>query len=94
LYKLLKNTDKFVMDDTANTALKELKNMLSSAPVWAAPIPSEPTFLYLAASNGFIGMVIVVERKEEENAYGFQLPVYYVSEVLTGSKHRYPHFRI
>jgi hypothetical protein len=48
-------------------------------------------FLYLAASNRVISIIIVVERQEEGHKYGVQRPVYYVSEVLTESKQRYPH---
>ncbi|XP_051212016.1 uncharacterized protein [Lolium perenne] len=93
LYKLLKKADNFVWDETADKALQELKRILSSAPVLAAPTPSEPMFLYLATSNKVISIVIVVERQEEEHEYGVQRPVYYVSEVLTESKQRYPHFQ-
>ncbi len=50
-------------------------------------------FLYLATTNWVISIVIVVERKEEAHEYGVQRPVYYVSEVLTESKQRYPHFQ-
>src|SRR5215210_319868 len=49
--------------------------------------------LYLAASNKVISIVIVVERKEEGHEYGVQRPVYYIREVLTESKQRYPHFQ-
>src|SRR5215210_9004180 len=49
--------------------------------------------LYLAASNRVISIVIVVERKEEGHEYGVQRPVYYISEVLTESKQRYPQFQ-
>jgi hypothetical protein len=35
----------------------------------------------------------MVERKEELQEYGVQRPVYYVSEVLTESKQRYPHYQ-
>ena len=48
--------------------------------------------LYLAASK-VISFVIVVERKEEGHEYGVQRHVYYISEVLTESKQRYPHFQ-
>ena len=37
-------------------------------------------FLYLAASNRVISIVIVADRKEEGYEYGVQRPVYYVSE--------------
>src|SRR4051794_40049733 len=49
--------------------------------------------LYLAATNRVISTVIVVERQEEGHEYGVQRPVYYVSEALTESKQRYPHFQ-
>src|SRR3954463_7580155 len=93
LYKLLRKADKFVWDETADAALQELKRVLSSAPILAAPIASQPMLLYLAATNRVISIVIVVERQEEGHKYGVQRPVYYVSEVLTESKQRYPHFQ-
>ena len=93
LYKLLKKTDKFVWDDAADSALQELKRILSSAPILAAPIESEPMLLYVSASNRVISIVIVVERKEEGYEYGVQRPIYYVSEVLMESKQRYLHFQ-
>src|SRR4051812_11991289 len=47
LYKLLKKAEKFVWDDAADVALQELKRILSSAPILAAPTESENMFLYL-----------------------------------------------
>ena len=93
LYKLLKKTDKFVWDDAADAALRGLKEILTSPPILAAPEESEPMLLYLAATNRVISLVIVVERKEEGHEYDVQRPVYYISEVLTESKQRYPHFQ-
>jgi hypothetical protein len=63
--------------------LKDLKRVLSTAPVLAAPEDQEPMLLYMAATNRVISIVIVVERKEEAQEYNVQRPVYYVSEVLT-----------
>jgi hypothetical protein len=48
----------------------------------------------MAATNRVVSIVIVVERKEEAHEYGVQRPVYYVSEVLTESKQRYPHYQM
>ena len=93
LYKLLKKIDKFLWDDAADAALQGLKEIFSSPPILASPEESEPMLLYLAASNKVISLVIVVERKEEGYEYGVQRPVYYISEVLTESKQRYPHFQ-
>ena len=93
LYRLLKKTDKFVWTDEADAALKELKRMLSSPSILAAPEVQEPMLLYLAATNRVVSIVIMVERKEEAQALVVQRPVYYVSEVLTDSKQRYPHYQ-
>ena len=37
-----------------------------------------------------VSTAIVVERPEEGHAYGVQRPVYFISEVLSESKLRYP----
>jgi hypothetical protein len=73
--------------------LKDLKRVLSTAPVLAASKDQEPMLLYMMATNRVISIIIVVERKEEVQEYGVQRPVYYVSEVLTESKQRYPHYQ-
>jgi hypothetical protein len=81
LYKLMKNSDEFVWTDEADAMLKDLKRVLSTAPVPAAPEDQEPMLLYMAATNRVVIIVIVVECKEEAQEYGVQRPVYYVSEV-------------
>ena len=93
MYKLLKKADKFMWTDEADAALKQLKVILSSAPILAAPEPGEPLLIYMAATNRVISIVVVVERKEPGYEHGVQRPVYYVSEVLTESKQRYPHYQ-
>ena len=47
--------------------------------------------LYIVATSTVISAAIVVERKEEGRMYKVQRPVYYISEVLSESKIRYPH---
>src|SRR3954470_1436102 len=93
LYKLLKKAEKFTWTDEAVAALKQLKEILSSAPILAAPEPGEPLLIYMEATNRVISIVVVVERKEPGYEHGVQRPVYYVSEVLTESKQRYPHYQ-
>jgi hypothetical protein len=93
LYKLMKKSDEFVWTDEADVALKDLKRVLSTAPVLIAPEDQEPMLLYMAATNRVVSIIIVVEHKEEAQEYGVQRPVYYVSEVLTESKQRYPHYQ-
>jgi HEAT repeat protein len=62
LYKLLKKAEKFVRTDEADAALKELKMILSLAPILAAPESMEPMLIYMAATNRVISIVVVVER--------------------------------
>jgi dsDNA-binding SOS-regulon protein len=92
LYKLMKKSDKFIWTDKVDAALKDLKRVLSTTPVLVAPEDQEPMLLYMAATNRVVSIVNMVERKEEAQEYGVQRPVYYVSEVLTESKQRYPHY--
>jgi hypothetical protein len=93
LYKLMKKSDEFVWTNKADATLKELKRVLSTTPVLAAPEDQVPMLLYMAATNRVVNIVIMVERKEEGQEYILQRPVYYVSEVLTESKQRYPHYQ-
>jgi hypothetical protein len=48
--------------------------------------------LYVMASNRAGSAVMVFERKEEGKEQLVQRPVYYISEVLTELKQRYPHY--
>jgi ribonuclease HI len=49
--------------------------------------------LYIAATTHVVSSAIVVERDEEGHAFGVQRPIYFVSEVLSESKVRYPAFQ-
>ena len=70
----------------ADTAFVELKTLLSTQPVLAAPISKEPLLLYIVATGQVVSTILTVEREEEGKAYKVQRPVYYLSEVLTPSK--------
>jgi hypothetical protein len=85
----MKKSDTFVWTTQADAAFKELKQMLSTAPVLAPPMPKEPMLLYIAATNRVVSAVVVVER--EEGGKTMQRSVYYLSEVLSTSKQNYPH---
>ena len=49
-----------------------------------------PLLLYLVATNYVVSAALVVEREEQGHALKVQRPVYFVSEVLTDTKLRYP----
>lgn len=72
--------------------MQQLKKTLAEAPVLAAPKEDEPMLLYLTATPRVVSAVIIVERKEEQEIPN-QHPVYYLSEVLSESKQRYPHYQ-
>jgi hypothetical protein len=40
-----------------------------------------------------VSTVLVVERSEEGKAHGVERPVYFISEVLSPTKQRYPHYQ-
>jgi hypothetical protein len=46
--------------------------------------------IYLAATTQVVSAAIVVERREEGHALPIQRPVYFISEVLSETKTRYP----
>ncbi|XP_073360482.1 uncharacterized protein [Aegilops tauschii subsp. strangulata] len=89
----MKKSDKFEWSDEAEAAFKELKALLSTQPVLAAPVSNKPLLLYIAATGQVVSTVLTVEREEEGKAFKVQRPVYYISEVLTPSKQRYPHYQ-
>jgi ribonuclease HI len=49
--------------------------------------------LYIAATNQVVSSVLVVEHAEEGKEHGVQRPMYYLSEVLSPTKQRYPHYQ-
>ena len=90
-YKLMKKTDKFKWTEEAQAAFVHLKHVLSTPPILVALAPKQPIFLYVAATNRVVSTVLVVER-DEGKGHPVQRPIYYLSEVLSISKQRYPHY--
>jgi hypothetical protein len=88
-FKLLKCQDKFQWTEEAERTLQDLKGHLQSPLVLTAPLPGE-VLLYIAAITHVVSSAIVVERGEKGHALGVHMPVYFVSEVLSESKVRYP----
>ena len=65
LYRLMKKLDKFKWTPEADAAFAELKALLSTQPVLAAPISKEPLLLYIAATRQVVSTVLMVEQEEE-----------------------------
>ena len=90
LYKLLKKTDVFVWTEEAQQALESLKASLMLALILVAPERGQSLLLYIVASNHVVSTALVVEREELGHPLKVQRPVYFVGEVLTDAKVRYP----
>ena len=90
LYRLLRKTKCFTWTPEAQEALDRLKASLTQAPILTPPTDGEPLFLYVAAMTQVVSAVVIVERQEEGHALSIQRPVYYISEVLSKTKTRYP----
>jgi hypothetical protein len=88
-----KSDDKFEWTEEADTTFAQLKKVLSTPLVLVAPNEKEPLLLYIAATHQVVSTVLVVERSEEGKAHGVQRPVYFLSEVLSSTKQRYPHYQ-
>ena len=61
----MKKSDKFEWTPKADAAFVELKALLSTQPVLAAPISKEPLLLYIAATGQVVSTELTVEREEE-----------------------------
>ena len=90
---MLKKSDKFEWTEEADKALAQLKETLTKAPILASPKEEEPMLLYLTATNKVISAAIIVERRKDGQEIPDQHPVYYISEVFSESKQRYPHYQ-
>jgi hypothetical protein len=90
LYLLLRKTECFTWTPEAEEALGNLKALLTNAPILVPPAPGEALLIYVAATTQVVSAAIVVERREEGHALPIQRPVYFISEVLSETKIRYP----
>jgi ribonuclease HI len=90
LYRLLKKQERFSWTVEAQEALDKLKATLAHAPILMPPQDGEPLYLYVTATTQVVSAVIVVERTEDGHALPVQHLVYYISEVLSKTKARYP----
>jgi hypothetical protein len=93
-YALMNKSDKkFEWTEEADAAFSQLKKVLSTPPVLVAPKEREPLVLYITATHQLVSTVLVLKQSEERKAHGVQRPVYFLSEFLSPSKPRYPHYQ-
>jgi hypothetical protein len=95
-YKLLKKVDKFQWTTEAQEALEALKKFLTTPQVLKPPRratsdqQAKDLLLYISCTTHVVSTVLVVERAEEGRVYPVQHPVYFISEVRSPLKIRYP----
>jgi hypothetical protein len=90
LYCLLRKIERFTWTSEAEEALGNLKALLTSAPILVPSAAGEALLIYVAATTQVVSAAIVVERREEGHALPVQRQVYFISEVLSETKIRYP----
>jgi hypothetical protein len=90
LYRLLRKAERFTWTPEAEEALGNLKALLTNAPILVPPAAGEALLIYVAATTQVVSVAIIVERREEGHALLIQRPVYFISEVLSETKIRYP----
>ena len=83
---LLKKDSEFVWDKVAHNAFEALKLSLTKAPLLFPPDYSRDYFLYLAASEYTIGMVLVQEDDNHDEHV-----IYYSSRSLSSTEVKYQH---
>jgi hypothetical protein len=64
--------------------------MLSNPLILIPSATREPLLLYVATTTQVVSTTVVIERVEEGHALPIQRPVYFISEVLSEAKVRYP----
>jgi hypothetical protein len=90
LYRLLRKAERFTWTPEAEEALENLKALLTNAPILVPPAAEEALLIYVAATTQVVSAAVVVERREEGHALLVQRSVYFISEVLSETKTRYP----
>jgi hypothetical protein len=83
-FQVLRSAKNFQWSETQKHALQELKDYLSNMTKPCPPEPRLPLLLYVSASNSAVSAVLVQEKEEDGKLK--QIPVYFASEALSGSK--------
>jgi hypothetical protein len=83
-FQVPRSSKNFQWSEIQKQSFQELKDYLSNMTKLCPPKPRSPLLLYVSASNLVVSTVLVQE-KEEEGKFK-QIPVYFASEALSGSK--------
>jgi hypothetical protein len=86
-FEVLKSAEVFQWGPTQQKAFEELKQYLIDLTTLTPPVLGAPLLLYVAASHFAMSVALVQEKLEEQAKK--QVPVYFISEVLSLSKKNY-----
>jgi hypothetical protein len=82
-FQVLRSSKNFQWSKAQKQAFQQLKDYMSNMTKLCPPEPKSPLLLYLSASNSAVSVVLVQEKEEGKLK---QIPVYFASEALSGSK--------
>jgi hypothetical protein len=82
-FQVLRSTKNFQWSETQKQAFQELKDYMSNMTKLCPPEPRSPLLLYVSTSNSAVSLVLVQEKEEGKLK---QIPVYFASEALSGSR--------
>jgi hypothetical protein len=86
-FEMLKSAEVFQWGPIQQKAFKELKQYLIQLTMLTPPLSGAPLLLYVAASHAAVSAAMVQERQDGQTKK--QVPVYFVSVVLSPSKRNY-----
>jgi hypothetical protein len=86
-FEVLKLAEVFQWGPTQQKAFEELKQYLIELTTLTPPSSGTPLLLYVAASHATVSAALVQEKDDGQARK--QVPVYFVSEVLSASKKNY-----
>jgi hypothetical protein len=86
-FEVLKSTEVFQWGPIQQKAFEYLKQYLIQLTTLTPPSSGAPLLLYVAASHSVVSVVLVQEKQDGQTKR--QVPVYFISEVLSPSKRNY-----
>jgi hypothetical protein len=69
LYRLLRKAERFTWTPEAEEALRNLKALLTNAPILVPPAAGEALLIYVAATTQVVSAAIVVEKDEKRGMH-------------------------
>jgi hypothetical protein len=90
-FKVLRGPGTFKWGSEKQEAFDELKDYIQNLPMLASPQPDRPLILYVLAAHTAVSGALVQEKEtsKEGTKSSHEVPIYFISEALTGSKTYY-----